>query len=394
MDDHSITPRRALPPVPPPGRQSGTATLAPAVDQTSWFDPLDPMNDSAVHAAFTGLDPLDDGTAAKAARDLIRESGRQPVLDQALLEALDAAAKAAEARRAVTLAVPPTTAAAPAVVVPRTVPPVRAAAPATVADRPVAPVSAPTPAPVAAPAAAPVPAAPALDISAEFARHDDLVETGRHASVADEWVYDSGTQAPMTDTGRHLALQIEDDEDDVAPAALTHRTVVTRSSGRRWIPVGVGVGVAAIVGAVLLTSGFGADAGSTGTDEAARTGASTSEPATPAATTPALPPPAMNTLDLSGPVVVDDSVDASQPTVPSGRSSAAVQPQVATPPTTRTSTAQAPTGGGSGSSTSTVETTTTTLTASTPTSTPEPEPSPNPTTPVSPTGDSSTATTG
>ena len=391
MDDHSITPRRALPPVPPPGRQSGTATLAPAVDQTSWFDPLDPMNDSAVHAAFTGLDPLDDGTAAKAARDLIRESGRQPVLDQALLEALDAAAKAAEARRAVTLAVPPTTAAAPAVVVPRTVPPVLAAAPATVADRPVAPVSGPIPVPMAAPAAAPVPAAPALDISAEFARHDDLVETGRHASVADEWVYDSGPQAPMTDTGRHLALQIEDDEDDVAPAALTHRTVVTRSSGRRWIPVGVGVGVAAIVGAVLLTSGFGADAGSAGTDEAARTGASTSEPATPAATTPALPPPAMNTLDLSGPVVVDDSVDVSQPTVPSGRSSAAVQPQVATPPTTRTSTAQAPSGGGSGSSegSGTVETMPSTLTATTTTT----EPSSTPTTSASTStsGESSTS---
>ncbi len=101
----SITPRRALPPVPPPGRQSATATLDAGGDSTSWFDPLDPMNDSTVHPALR-LGPLDDGTAAKAARDLIRESGRQPVLDQALLEALDAAAKAAAARRAVTLARP------------------------------------------------------------------------------------------------------------------------------------------------------------------------------------------------------------------------------------------------------------------------------------------------
>ncbi|SSC24115.1 Hypothetical protein KLENKIAIHU_2722, partial [Klenkia terrae] len=190
VDDHLITPRRALPPVPPPGRQSGTATLAPAVDQTSWFDPLDPMNDSAVHAAFTGLDPLDDGTAAKAARDLIRESGRQPVLDQALLEALDAAAKAAEARRAVTLAVLPATATTPSVIAPRPAPPVMTAAPVPVTDRS---------------------DEPALDISAEFARHDDLVETARHAAMDDGSTSAPTPPPPATGTGRHLALDVDED---------------------------------------------------------------------------------------------------------------------------------------------------------------------------------------
>ncbi|WP_091246524.1 hypothetical protein [Klenkia soli] len=332
--------------MPPPGRQSGTATLTPpappALDHTSWFDPLDPMNDSAVHTGLTVLDPLDDGTAAKAARDLIRESGRQPVLDQALLEALDAAAKAAAARRAVTIAVP-VTAETPAVALP----PTTVASPAAVVAS--APVAVPTPAEtVVAETVEPV-----LDVSAEFARHDDLVETGRHASVDDGWEYDSTRYAPVPDTGRHLAVQADDDHEDATGTGtpLTHRTVVTRSSGRRWIPAGVGVGVVAIVGAVLLTSGFGADASSTSTDEAARTGTSSTGSATPAATTPAQPTSGMGTIDLSGPVVVDTE-DAGQPTASTARSTAAVQPQVAAPPAARTS-SSAPAVSGSGSGTGT-----------------------------------------
>ncbi|GAA4306933.1 hypothetical protein GCM10023162_11040 [Klenkia terrae] len=269
------------------------------------------MNDSAVHAAFTGLDPLDDGTAAKAARDLIRESGRQPVLDQALLEALDAAAKAAEARRAVTLAVLPATATTPSVIAPRPAPPVMTAAPVPVTDRS---------------------DEPALDISAEFARHDDLVETARHAAMDDGSTSAPTPPPPATGTGRHLALDVDEDA-----ARRTHRTVVTRPSGRRWIPAGVGIGVVAIVGAVVLTSGFGSDGGPVSTDEAARTGTSTTEPAP----LPTSPPPGANTIDLTVPVVVVEE-EPSQVPSPTAYTPTVVQPQVATPPTAG-STSPAPT---------------------------------------------------
>ncbi|WP_133379017.1 hypothetical protein [Klenkia marina] len=371
-----IAPRRPLPPVPGVG-----PAAAPPVDETSWYDPHDLLVDSGIH---TG------GTAAEAARDLVAESGRLLVLDEQLLAALDAAAKAAEARRALTAGA---VTAAPGGLADLFAPPAVGGPSTAVAPVPALP---PLPLPVlstradllpvdafpalqaadaqdegvdarddddlddegpdeghdveaaelevhAEPAA---PAVPELDVAAEFARHDDLVETGRHAALDDA---PAGTALALTDTGRHhLAVRGDDERDgwaDDVPAlgTLTHRTLVTRGSGRRWIPVGVGAGVLSIVAAVLLTSGFASNGPATDTDEAARTGASTTEAAVPSATTTTPPPPAMNTLDLSGPVVVDDSdrpadddADRPAPTSAAGRTTtpapAPVQPQVAAPP--------------------------------------------------------------
>jgi len=367
VDEHVIAPRRSLPPVPPPQRTgpgadhlTGTTLAPPApADQTSWYDPQDLLADSLVHH---DLGSWSRGTAAEAARDLLVESGRVLVLDEQLLAALDAAAKAAEARRALTAGLAPAGAltAGPATAAPGTevaLVPAQPPLPAVLDDdddlhdaisddveddvedaADDAPVTTVTPIAVGLDPAA-------VDVAAEFARHDDLVETGRHSSLDDR---PAGATPLLGDTGRHhLALRDLDEdgphgydpEDDGVPTlgSLTHRTVVTRSSGRRWIPVGVGAGVLSIVAAVLLTSGFGADAPSTSTDEAARTGAASTEAATPSATTPSLPAPAMNTLDLSGPVVVDDSSRAddtgtTRATTAARPSAAAVQPQVATPP--------------------------------------------------------------
>ena len=348
MDEHVIAPRRTLPPVPPAQRPAPGTTLAPpapapaAVDETSWYDPEDLLADSLVH---TDLGPLAEGSARQAAHDLVRESGRMLVLDEQLLAALDAAAKAAEARRALTAGLVPETPAPPAALAIAT-PPLAAADEVDeefddefddeddelldddlldddLADEPDLPATA-------------VGIDPAtIDVAAEFARHDDLVETRRHPSIDDQPL--TGASPLVTDTGRHhLALHDEHDrEDDGVPTlgTLSHRTVVTRGSGRRWIPVGVGAGVLSIVAAVLLTSGFGADAAAT--DEAARTGAVTTEAPAPS-TTPTPPAPAMNTLDLSGPVVTGGSSQVDDDAAPSTspRTGSAVQPQVATPPAT------------------------------------------------------------
>jgi uncharacterized membrane protein YgcG len=360
VDEHVIAPRRTLPPVPPAQRPAPGTTLAPpapaSADETSWYDPQDLLADSLVHPDLvhadlghadlgrTDVGPLAHGSASQAAHDLVRESGRMLVLDEQLLAALDAAAKAAEARRALTAGLVPAALMAPAA------PPLTAEHDAddlgddlddefeddeledALADDDHGDL----------PGAVVGLDPSTVDVAAEFARHDDLVETRRHPSVDDQPL--TGATALVTDTGRHhLALPDDLDEprdepgDDDVPTlgALSHRTVVTRGSSRRWIPVGVGAGVLSIVAAVLLTSGFGADRAAPGTDEAARTGAVTTEAPTPSPT-PSLPAPAMNTLDLSGPVAtgsstrVDDDATA-QPSTTS-RTGSAVQPQVATPP--------------------------------------------------------------
>jgi hypothetical protein len=369
--DESPTPRRALPPVPPPAR-SATTVLAPPADETTWFDALDPMVDSM------RLGPLDDGTAAGAARGLIRDSARQPVLDEALLAALDAAAKAAAARRAVTIDLPaPLTGSVPAL--PTLVAgPVSTAAPVAGTDLEDEPTDvvddhvdedeldgeddldadeletaeAPPRAPglntthQASLRIAPEPTvqpAPSIDVAAEFARHDDFLETGRHA-LDQAWLSDTGRHHVVTDTGRHYAVEIDAEDDEAGP--LTHRTVITRpSSARRWIPAGIGAGVLSIVAAVLLTSGFGSDAAPTGTDEAARTGEASTE--APATTTPEATMPGMNTLDLSGTVAPAD-VDTEQPTL--DEPSTANRPQVATPPPARAGASAGSAGSSTGSS--------------------------------------------
>ncbi len=164
-----------------------------------------------------------------------------------------------------------------------------------------------------------------VDVAAEFARHDDLVETGRHSAVDHEWVSDTGRHHVVTETGRHYAVDIAPG-DDAEAGPLTHRTVITRPSTlRRWIPAGVGAGVLSIVAAVLLTSGFASSGAPTGTDEAARTGGAGAD--APASTTPAPTVPGMGTIDLSG-TVAPGTVDAAQPDLDEPATRA--QPQVAT----------------------------------------------------------------